>query len=92
VIAMVTFHYVASFITSRPTLPYQYQIEERLQAALPFLSKVEIETLCDFLTSMLQVDPGMRATMDTISRHKWLSESSYDTMLSDQTCIYTRYL
>lgn len=56
-------------------IPYQYPIKARLQSALAGLPPVEIDTVSDFLSSMLQIDPGRRMSADAILHHKWLSEN-----------------
>jgi len=44
-------------------VPYQYSLQSRLPAIPP---------LCDFLTSMLQIDPRTRARAADMLRHQWL--------------------
>lgn len=55
--------------------PYSTSLQSLLAMEVSMLSGSEIRVICDFLSSMLQMNPSDRMSAKDLLRHRWLDET-----------------
>lgn len=59
---------------SHNVIPYSIALQEGLSSEIPNLSGGDVQVLCDFLYSMLQMDSEDRITPCRLLCHRWLAD------------------